>query len=61
MKEIADKVDKKDSENKKWITKMAIIVASTMFGAVAVLATTLGENTYVKDIDSSDDGNNGES
>ena len=61
MKEIADKVDKKDSENKKWITKMAIIAASTILGAVAVLATTLGENTYVKDIDSSDDDNNGES
>lgn len=55
MKEIADKVDKKDSENKKWIVRMASIAGFAVMGVVIGMVTTLGGSTYVEGMGSSDD------
>ena len=51
MKEIANAVDKKDSENKKWLTKMAMIAGATVVGVAAVLGSVLGTNTNFQQID----------
>lgn len=56
MKNIADKVDKKDTENKKWIAGLAAIAGTVVVGVVAGLASALGSNTHVESIDS--DSNN---
>ncbi|MBD5138775.1 MAG: hypothetical protein HDT24_05640 [Ruminococcus sp.] len=55
MKEIADKMDKKDTENKKWIFAMAALAGGVFLTAVAGLATALGGNTHVEEIDTDDD------
>lgn len=55
MKDIADKVVKKDSENKKWLAGMAAIAGMAVVGVVAGLASALGGNTHVESIDSGDD------
>lgn len=55
MKDVADKVDKKDSENKKWIAGMAVIAGMVVVGVAASLASVLGGNTHVESIDSDDD------
>ena len=55
MKDVADKVDKKDTENKKWIAGMVAIAGTVFLGVVAGLASTLGGNTHVESINS--DGN----
>jgi hypothetical protein len=52
MKEVADKVDKKDSENKKWIAGMAALTMIAVTSVVVGLASTLGGNTHVESIDS---------
>ena len=53
MKDVAEKVDKKDTENKKFIAGMATLATVVVGGTVAVLASVLGENTRVEtdDID----------
>ncbi|WP_347070330.1 hypothetical protein [Faecalibacterium taiwanense] len=51
MKDIANAVDKKDSENKKWLTKMAMIAGVTVVGVAAVLGSVLGTNTNFQQID----------
>ena len=51
MKDIANAVDKKDSENKKWLTKMAMIAGATVVGVAAVLGSVLGTNTNFQQID----------
>ena len=51
MKDIANAVDKKDSENKKWMTKMAMIAGVTVVGVAAVLGSVLGTNTNFQQID----------
>ena len=53
MKDIANAVDKKDSENKKWLTKMAMIAGVTVVGVAAVLGSVLGTNTNFQQIDRS--------
>ena len=51
MKDIANAVDKKDSENKKWLTKMAMIAGATVVGVAAVLGSVLGTKTNFQQID----------
>ena len=51
MKDIAKAVDKKDSENKKWLAKMAMIAGATVVGVAAVLGSVLGANTNFQQID----------
>ena len=51
MKDIANAVDKKDSANKKWLTKMAMIAGATVVGVAAVLGSVLGTNTNFQQID----------
>lgn len=48
MKEVADKVDKKDSENKRFIAGMATLATIVLGGTVAVLASVLGGNTQIE-------------
>ena len=55
MKEIADKVDKKDTENKQWITGMVALAAATALGVVVSLASSLGGNAHVESVDSYDE------
>lgn len=55
MKDVADKVDKKDTENKKWILSMAAVAGTVVLGVVAGLTSTLGGNIHVESSDS--DGN----
>lgn len=52
MNDIADKIGKKDSENKKWLTVMSFIAGAAAVGITAVLASTLGANTHVESLDS---------
>lgn len=61
MKEIADKVDKKDSENKKWIGSMWKI-ASVVIGVIGIgaLAAVLGGSTRVEANESGLDEDNDE-
>lgn len=58
MKEIADKIDKKDSENKKWIACMLALAGGVIFGIAAHLASALGTNTNANLIDSDENDNN---
>ena len=53
MKDVAEKVDKKDTENKRFIAGMAALATIVVGGTVAVLASVLGGNTQVEtdDID----------
>jgi hypothetical protein len=53
MKEVAEKVDKKDTENKRFIAGMATLATIVVGGTVAVLASVLGGNTQIEgnDID----------
>ena len=48
MKKIADKVDKKDTENKKFIWAMSGMGMLALTGAVAILASALGGNTQIE-------------
>lgn len=48
MKEVADKVDKKDAENKRFIAGMATLATIVVGGTVAVLASVLGGNTQIE-------------
>lgn len=54
MKEIADKIDKKDTENKNWITGMAVVGGAVFVAVVAVLAGLLGGVTSAETTKSSD-------
>lgn len=54
MEEIADKIDKKDTENKKWIAGIGIVAGVVCCVVVAVLASLLGGDTSVKTKDLSD-------
>lgn len=53
MKDVAEKVDKKDTENKRVIAGMATLATIVVGGTVAVLASVLGGNTQIEtdDID----------
>lgn len=53
MKDVAEKVDKKDTENKRFIAGMATLATIVVGGTVAVLASVLGGNTQIEtdDID----------
>lgn len=55
MNDIADKIGKKDSENKKWLTVMSFIAGAAAVGITALLASTLGANTHVESLDSNDE------
>ena len=48
MKEIAEKVDKKDTENKRFIAGMATLATVVVGGGIAILASVLGGNTQIK-------------
>lgn len=48
MKEVADKIDKKDTENKKWIAAMATIAGVAVISVVSILAAALGGNTHIE-------------
>lgn len=48
MKDVAEKVDKKDSENKKFIAGMATLATIVVGGTIAVLASVLGGNTQIE-------------
>lgn len=47
MKELADKIDKKDTENKMFIAGMATLATIVVTGTVAILASSLGGNTQI--------------
>lgn len=48
MKDVADKVDKKDTENKRFIAGMAALGMMVVAGTVAVLGAVLGGDTTVE-------------
>ena len=48
MKDIAEKVDKKDTENKRFIAGMAGLGMIALTGAVTLLASALGSNTQIE-------------
>ena len=48
MKEISEKVDKKDSENKRFITAITAIGSVVILGGIGILASTLGGNTKIE-------------
>ena len=48
MKDVAEKVDKKDTENKRFIAGMATLTTIVVGGTVAVLASVLGGNTQIE-------------
>ena len=50
MREIAELIDKKDSENKRWIAGMTFMVGTFVLGSLAVLASALGGNTHVEPV-----------
>ena len=54
MKEIAEKVDKKDTENKRFIAGMATLATVVVGGGIAILASVLGGNTQIKSDDDND-------
>lgn len=54
MKEIADKIDKKDTENKRWIFSMCALAGGAVVATVAFLATALGGNAHVEETDEDD-------
>ena len=54
MKDIADKVDKKDTENRKFIALMASLASAAVLGTVAVIASALGGNTTIDTNDNDD-------
>ena len=53
MKDVAEKADTKDTENKRFIAGMATLATIVVGGTVAVLASVLGGNTQIEtdDID----------
>lgn len=53
MKDVAEKADTKDTENKRFIEGMATLATIVVGGTVAVLASVLGGNTQIEtdDID----------
>lgn len=55
MKEIADKVDKKDTENKRWITGMVALATAAVLGVAMGLASSLGGNAHIELADSDDE------
>lgn len=48
MKEIAEKVDKKDTENKRFIAGLVTLATIVVGGTVAVFASVLGGNTQIE-------------
>lgn len=56
MKDIASKIDKKDSENKKWLKGMAVVGGVIALAGIAVLGVALGGAFAAKtpDIDTPD-------
>ena len=48
MKDVAEKVDQKDTENKRFIAGMATLATIVVGGTVAVLASVLGGNTQIE-------------
>ncbi len=48
MKEISEKVDKKDSENKRFITAITALGSVVILGGIGILASTLGGNTKIE-------------
>lgn len=48
IKDVAEKVDKKDTENKRFITGIAILATIVVGGTVAALASVLGGNTQIE-------------
>ena len=57
MKDLADKVDQKDSEHKRWIAGMMILAGTVAVAAVTVVATALGANSHIELPDLGDTGN----
>ena len=54
MKEIAEKVYKKDTENKRFIAGMATLATVVVGVGIAILASVLGGNTQIKSDDDND-------
>lgn len=50
MEKIANAVDQKDSENKRWLKQMAVIAGVTVLGVAAALGSTLGTNTNLQQL-----------
>lgn len=55
MKEVADMVDKKGSENKKFITILLFLAGAAGTITVGMLASTLGGNTHINSNNDDDD------
>lgn len=51
MKDIAEKADRKDTENKRFIAGMATLATVVVGGTVAVLASVLGGNMQIENDD----------
>lgn len=47
MKEVSDKIDKKDTENKKCNTKMATLATFIATSTVVIVASALGVKTNI--------------
>ena len=52
MKDISDKINEKDTENKKFLIGMTAIIGVAAFSLVASMASALGGKTHVEAIDS---------
>ena len=48
MKDVAEKVDKKDTENKRFIAGMATLATIVVGGTVVALTSVLGGNIQVE-------------
>lgn len=55
MKEIADKISIKDTENKKWLASMSALFGFTLAGFAFGLAAVLGANTQVEPANDDED------
>lgn len=48
MKEFSEKVDKKDSENKRFIAALTTLGSVVILGGIGILASTLGGDTKIE-------------
>lgn len=47
IKEFADRIDKKDKENKGWLMGVITVAASAIVGTILALGNSLGSNTLI--------------
>ncbi len=55
MNQVAEEVSKKDTENKWFLFKNALLALGAIAGTIATFAVVLGGNTQIADDDSTDD------